>query len=128
MLPLMLFVDCTLFSVFMGFVFSLGTAFVLNFIIHQHQILTKKSWLPALLFLVLSSSTKGFLWLNPQLIAGIFILLSLHFYWKHIEWTMPSHLFSMRVFYWLGDFILFSINCLCIIFYYFYYFASAFYV
>lgn len=67
------------FSVFMGFVFSLGTAFVLNFIIHQHQILTKKSWLPALLFLVLSSSTKGFLWLNPELIAGIFILLSLHF-------------------------------------------------
>lgn len=67
------------FSVFMGFIFSLGTAFVLNFIMHQHQILIKKSWLPALLFLVLSSSTKGFLWLNPQLIAGIFILLSLYF-------------------------------------------------
>jgi hypothetical protein len=68
-----------LMSVILGFLFSLGEAFLLNYIIYEHHILTKRSWLPALLFVVLSGCTPGLLWLNPQLIAGIFLLLALHF-------------------------------------------------
>lgn len=65
-------------SVVLGFLVSMGTAFLLNYIIYQHHILTKRSWLPALLFVVLSACTPGLLWLNPQLIAGIFLLGALH--------------------------------------------------
>jgi hypothetical protein len=67
-----------LFSVIMGFVFCIGEAFLLDFVIHQHQVLTKKSWLPALIFTALSACTPGLHWLNPQLIAGLFILLAVH--------------------------------------------------
>ncbi len=67
------------FSVFMGFLVSFAEAFLLNFIIYQHHILIKRSWLPALMFVVLSACTPGLLWLNPQLIAGLFLLGALHF-------------------------------------------------
>ncbi len=62
----------------MGFLLAMGEAFLLNYIIYQHHILTKKSWLPALMFVVLSACTPGLLWLNPQLIAGFFLLGALH--------------------------------------------------
>jgi hypothetical protein len=65
-------------SVLLGFLLSLGEAFLLNYIIYQHHILTKRSWLPALMFVVLSACTPGLLWLNPQLIAGLFLLGALH--------------------------------------------------
>jgi hypothetical protein len=67
------------FSVCAGFLLSVGEAFFLNYIIYQHHILTKRSWLPALMFVVLSACTPGLLWLNPQLIAGFFLLCALHF-------------------------------------------------
>jgi hypothetical protein len=66
------------FSVGMGFLLAMGEAFLLNYIIYQHHILTKKSWLPALMFVALSACTPGLLWLNPQLIAGLFLLGALH--------------------------------------------------
>jgi hypothetical protein len=66
------------FSVGMGFLLAMGEAFLLNYIIYQHHILTKKSWLPALLFVALSACTPGLLWLNPQLISGVFVLGALH--------------------------------------------------
>ena len=67
-----------LFSVIAGFILAMGEAFLLNFIIYQHHILVKKSWLPALMFVVLSGCTPGLHWLHPQLIAGFFLLVSLH--------------------------------------------------
>ena len=66
-------------SVILGFIFSIGEGFLLNYIIYEHHILTKRSWLPALLFVILSGCTPGLLWLNPQLVAGFFILGALHF-------------------------------------------------
>lgn len=65
-------------SVSLGFVFSLAEAFLLNYIIHEHHILTKRSWLPALLFIVLSACTPGLLWLHPEHLAGLFLLGALH--------------------------------------------------
>lgn len=65
-------------SVILGFLVSMGEAFLLNYIIYQHHILTKRSWLPALMFVALSACTPGLLWLHPQHIAGIFLLGALH--------------------------------------------------
>lgn len=67
------------FSISMGFLFSVGQAFLLNYIIYHHHILIKRSWLPALMFVVLTACTPGLLWLHPQLIAGLFLLGALHF-------------------------------------------------
>lgn len=67
-----------LFSVIAGFFMAMAQAFFLNYIIYQHQILIKKSWLPALMFVVLSGCTPGLHWLHPQSVAGIFLLGSLH--------------------------------------------------
>ncbi len=67
-----------LLSVILGFLVSMGEAFLLNYIIYQHHILTKRSWLPALMFVVFSACTPGLLWLHPQHLAGIFLLGALH--------------------------------------------------
>jgi Family of unknown function (DUF6427) len=56
----------------------LGEAFLLNYIVYQHQLLTKKSWLPALLTVVLGSSTGDLLQLTPPLLALLPMLLALH--------------------------------------------------
>lgn len=65
-------------GVILGFLISIVEAFLLNYIIYQHHILTKRSWLPALMFVALSACTPGLLWLHPQHIAGIFLLGALH--------------------------------------------------
>jgi hypothetical protein len=65
-------------SVLGGFLLSLAQAFMLNYIIYEHHLLIKKSWLPALLFTVLSACTPEMLWLHPQHIAGFFLLGALH--------------------------------------------------
>ncbi len=65
-------------SVIFGFLLTIGEAFLLNYIIYQHHILTKKSWLPALIFVVLASCTPGLLWLTAPLMAGLFLLVALH--------------------------------------------------
>lgn len=67
-----------LFSVITGMLLAMTEAFLLNYIIYQHQVLVKKSWLPALLFVVLSACTPGLLWLHAPLIAGLFLLGALH--------------------------------------------------
>jgi hypothetical protein len=66
------------FSVAMGFLVAMGEAFLQNYIIYQHHILVKRSWLPALMFVALSACTPGLLWLHPQHIAGVFLLGALH--------------------------------------------------
>jgi hypothetical protein len=56
----------------------LGEAFLLNYIVQQHQLLTKKSWLPALLTVVLGSATGDLLQLSAPLLALLPLLLALH--------------------------------------------------
>ena len=67
------------FSVTLGLLFALGQAFLLSYIIQVHQILTKRTWLPALLFVVLTACTPGLLWFHPEMPAGILLLGTLHF-------------------------------------------------
>jgi Family of unknown function (DUF6427) len=66
------------FSVITAFLLLIGQAFFLSFLIQQHQIITKKNWLPALIYVVLGSCTPGLHWLNASLIAGTFLLIALH--------------------------------------------------
>lgn len=61
-----------------AFLLLLGVAFLLNYMVHQHQLLAKKSWLPALLVVVLGSCTPDLLQLSPQLIALVFLLPAVH--------------------------------------------------
>ncbi|MGL5892047.1 MAG: hypothetical protein ACRC3B_19295, partial [Bacteroidia bacterium] len=62
----------------LGLLLLLGEAFLLNYIVHQHQLLTKRSWLPALLTVVLGSSTGDLLQLTAPLLALLPLLLTLH--------------------------------------------------
>ncbi|HLG04100.1 MAG TPA: hypothetical protein VI731_10930 [Bacteroidia bacterium] len=66
------------FSVIAAFLVVITAALFLNFLIHEHHILVKKSWMPALIFMVLSACAPELLWLHPPLIAGLFLLGALH--------------------------------------------------
>lgn len=75
-----------------------GEAFLLNFIIHKHQLLSRKSWLPALMVVILGSCTPELLQLTPELVAllmllpAVFILLQTY----RLE-TAYSHVFNAGV-------------------------------
>lgn len=72
------FITRPLFAVIVGFIMLLGEAFLLNFLLQQHQILTRKNWLPALLTVVFGSCTPGLLWPLPEQFAGLLILAALY--------------------------------------------------
>jgi hypothetical protein len=54
------------------------TGFSINYVVNEHQIAPKKSWLPALLYVTMASSTPGLLWLHPALPATFLLVWSLH--------------------------------------------------
>lgn len=45
-----------------------------NYLVQRHQLLTRRSYLPALFFVVLSACTIGLLRLHPALLANVFLL------------------------------------------------------
>lgn len=55
----------------------LGEAFLLNYTIIEHNVLTKKSYLPALFYVTLTGCSLGLLRLHPALIANLFLLQAL---------------------------------------------------
>jgi len=66
------------FALSIGLILLLAEAFLLNFILQQHQVIVKKNWLPALLVVVFGSCSPGLLWPGPQQFAGLLLLLVLH--------------------------------------------------
>ncbi|GAB4131384.1 MAG: hypothetical protein Fur0041_01690 [Bacteroidia bacterium] len=71
------FFENQLFARVVGFLIMLGNAFLLNYIVRKNQLLSRKSWLPALMFVVFSACTPGLLWPHASLFASFFLLLSL---------------------------------------------------
>ncbi len=65
-------------AVFIAFLIMLAEAFLLNYIVNENEILTKPSFLPALLYIVFMSSDTVLLTAYPLLFANFFILLSIH--------------------------------------------------
>lgn len=55
----------------------ISEAFLINFICDKHNILAKKTNLPAVLYVVLMSCSKLFITLHPLLVANLFVLLSI---------------------------------------------------
>jgi hypothetical protein len=66
------------FATIIGLLVLVAEAFLLNFILHQHQVVVKKNWLPALLVVVFGSCSPGLLWPGPEQFAGLLLLLALH--------------------------------------------------
>jgi len=63
----------TLFSCFL----LIGEAFFINHLCNKHNILSKKTYFPALLYVILMSCSNLFITLHPLLLANLFVLLSL---------------------------------------------------
>lgn len=56
----------------------IAEAFIINYIINEHEILGKQSYMPALLYVLLMSAFPSMLTLHPGLLANLFLLLALH--------------------------------------------------
>jgi hypothetical protein len=69
------FEDYYYFSVVSASFFVVLQAWLLNHLVIKHSILRKDSFLPALIFVLLNSFYKEQLFLSPQLIANLFIIL-----------------------------------------------------
>jgi hypothetical protein len=66
------------FALSMGLLLLLTEAFLLNYILQQHQVIVKKNWLTALLVVVFGSCSPGLLWPGPQQFAGLLLVLVIH--------------------------------------------------
>jgi len=62
----------------LGVIIVILTGFSINYVVNEHQIAPKKSWLPALLYVTMASSSPGLLWLHPALPATFLVVWSLH--------------------------------------------------
>lgn len=61
-----------------AFLLMVGEAFLLNFIVNENAVLSKPSFLPALLYIVFMSCDTHLLTLYPLLFSNLFILFAIH--------------------------------------------------
>lgn len=66
------------FATIFAYILVVAQAFLLNFIVNENEVLTKPSFLPALLYILFMSSDTAQLTLYPLLFANLFILLAIH--------------------------------------------------
>lgn len=62
----------------LGLLIVVLNGFSINYVVNEHQIAPKKSWLPALLYVTMASTSPGLLWLHPALPATFLVVWSLH--------------------------------------------------
>lgn len=60
-----------------GLLLVIGEGFLLNYIVNENEVLTKKTALPALLYIVFISNNSAMLDLHPILFANLFLLFAL---------------------------------------------------
>jgi len=65
-------------KVFIAFLLTLSSAFLLNYIVNEHNLLSKKTYLPALLYLIYNSCCGDFLRLNPSSFSNLLIIAACH--------------------------------------------------
>lgn len=61
-----------------GLILIITEAFLLNYILIQHQVVVKKNWLTALLVVVFGSCAPQLLWPGPQQFSGLLLILVIH--------------------------------------------------
>lgn len=61
-----------------GLILLLAEAFLINYILQHHQVITKKNWITPLLVVVFGSCAPGLLWPGPQQFSGLILLLVIH--------------------------------------------------
>ncbi|MCH7534460.1 MAG: hypothetical protein IH948_01695 [Bacteroidetes bacterium] len=99
-------------------------ALLLNKVVMSKKVFSKKSYLPALLYIVLMSSFPAMLYLNPVIIANLFLILSLRKLFNiDKESDFLSDIFDASLFIGIASiiylpsivFILFVLYCLFIL-------------
>jgi hypothetical protein len=63
-----------LLQIIIGFVLLLIQAFIIQYVVLNNSLLSKPSWLPGFLYVVLMSSDPALLSLNPVLLSNLFLL------------------------------------------------------
>jgi hypothetical protein len=67
-----------LISVITAFVLLMVEAFLLNYVLNEHEVTHKRSFIPALVFVILMSNGRELQLLHGPLIANLFIILALN--------------------------------------------------
>jgi hypothetical protein len=65
-------------NISIALILVVAEAFLLNYIVNDNEILTRPSFLPALLYIIFMSSNKAMLILHPLIFGNFFLLLAIH--------------------------------------------------
>lgn len=77
--------DTATISVILGAIFVMIQAFLLNAIIIRSAALNDNTYLPAIVYAVLLSSSPELLFLSPEMLSITFVLLGLNFLFTHLK-------------------------------------------
>ena len=61
-----------------GFIFLVSGAFLINYIANKHEMISKKAYLPGLLYVIISSNSIESVQLHPILISNLLVLLAVN--------------------------------------------------
>lgn len=78
--------DTTLLSIILATAFIMIQAFLLNAILIRSASLNDNTYLPAIIYSFLLSSSPEFLFLSPELLSITFVLLGLNFLFTHLKY------------------------------------------
>ena len=65
-------------NISLALVLVIAQAFLLNYIVNENEVLTRPSFLPALLYIIFMSSNKAMFVLHPLIFGNFFLLLAMH--------------------------------------------------
>jgi hypothetical protein len=71
-------IDFPRLAAFIAMLFVISEAFLLNYLVNQHEVLGRQTDLPAFIYIILISCCYPLLKLHPLLISNLFILISLN--------------------------------------------------
>ena len=65
-------------NIILALILIIGEAFFLNYIVNENEILTRPSFLPAVLYIIFMSSNKAMYILHPLIFGNFFLMLAIH--------------------------------------------------
>lgn len=115
-------VNYKLLAVATAFILLMMGAAILNYVINEHEILGKQSYLPALFYILLMSSSPFHLALHPGLFANLFLMLAMNqlfnIYRKEISFSQvfdAGLLIALASLFYLPSILLFPLVWIALI-------------
>jgi hypothetical protein len=90
------------------------TALLLNFLLSAYSIIERSSFVPALIYIILTSSFGAWVTVHPETLASLFVLMSLYnLYMLSGKEIGREHIFYTSLYLSIGSLFISRLSCSC---------------